>query len=212
MPYMTMSNDYVESVWCRSSSCGTKNLIYQGFKVLPYCPRCGTPLSSHRGRSRYEDITDPSIFVPFRSECRQARLPPGTCRCCLDDDPVDPAGKRGPRHQSEDDLRGRSIPETRCSSWRIPGRKDVWQQSSRRGRRVRCGEPGRTGIRTPVPPRGAGQEGSLRRDRRLRHREEGPASSNASSFGADDMEMARQNDLPVLHTVNEEGRYRQVSR
>jgi len=64
--YVTYTNDYIESVWWILKSYWEKNLIYQGFKVVPYCPRCGTPLSDHEVALGYRENTpDPSIFVRF---------------------------------------------------------------------------------------------------------------------------------------------------
>jgi isoleucyl-tRNA synthetase len=60
-----MSDDYIESVWWILSEFSKKGLLYQGYKVVPYCPRCGTALSSHEVASGYQLVTDPSIFVRF---------------------------------------------------------------------------------------------------------------------------------------------------
>jgi isoleucyl-tRNA synthetase len=61
--YITFTNDYVESVWWILRQFWDKDLLYQGFKVVPYCPRCGTPLSDHEVAQGYEDAVDPSVFV-----------------------------------------------------------------------------------------------------------------------------------------------------
>ena len=61
--YVTYKNEYVESVWWILKSFWDKDLLFQGFKVVPYCPRCGTPLSDHEVALGYRDVDDPSIFV-----------------------------------------------------------------------------------------------------------------------------------------------------
>jgi len=61
--YITYKNSYIESVWWLLKSIWDKGLLYQGFKVVPYCPRCGTPLSDHEVAQGYAKATDPSIFV-----------------------------------------------------------------------------------------------------------------------------------------------------
>ena len=61
--YITYTNDYIESVWWILKSFWDKGLLYQGFKVVPYCPRCGTPLSDHEVAQGYDQATDPSVFV-----------------------------------------------------------------------------------------------------------------------------------------------------
>lgn len=64
--YITFKNSYIESVWWILKQYWDKDLLYQGFKVVPYCPRCGTPLSDHEVAQGYEDTEDPSIFVRMR--------------------------------------------------------------------------------------------------------------------------------------------------
>jgi isoleucyl-tRNA synthetase len=61
--YITYANEYVESVWWILKNFWEKDLLYQGFKVVPYCPRCGTPLSDHEVALGYAEVDDPSIFV-----------------------------------------------------------------------------------------------------------------------------------------------------
>jgi len=61
--YVTYTNDYMESVWWILKTLWDKGLLYQGFKVVPYCPRCGTPLSDHEVALGYDEAVDPSVFV-----------------------------------------------------------------------------------------------------------------------------------------------------
>ncbi|HEX2906267.1 MAG TPA: isoleucine--tRNA ligase [Phototrophicaceae bacterium] len=63
--YVTFTNDYIQSVWWILKQLWNKNLLYKGYKVVPYCTRCGTPLSSHEVAQGYEDVQDPSVFVRF---------------------------------------------------------------------------------------------------------------------------------------------------
>src|SRR5660397_39658 len=63
--YWTMSDDYIESVWWILSQFWKKGLLTKDHKVVPYCPRCGTALSSHELAQGYEQVTDPAIFVRF---------------------------------------------------------------------------------------------------------------------------------------------------
>ena len=64
-PYITCTNEYVESVWWVLARLHQRNLLYRGHRVLPYCPRCGTVLSSHELALGYEDVTTNSIYVTF---------------------------------------------------------------------------------------------------------------------------------------------------
>ena len=63
--YFTLDDDYVESVWWSLKQVWDKDLLYEGYKVVPYCPRCGTALSSHEVALGYRDVVDPSVFVRF---------------------------------------------------------------------------------------------------------------------------------------------------
>lgn len=65
-PYITYENDYIESVWWSLRQFWDQDLIYFGYKVVPYCPRCGTSLSSHELAQGYRDIVDTAVYVAFR--------------------------------------------------------------------------------------------------------------------------------------------------
>ena len=67
-PYITFTNDYIETVWWILKELWKKDLLYQGFKILPYCPRCETPLSSHEVSQGYKDVKDPSIYVRMKQK------------------------------------------------------------------------------------------------------------------------------------------------
>jgi len=62
-PYVTMEADYIESVWWSLQQNWERDRLYQGHKVVPYCPRCGTALSSHEVAQGYKDVVDPSAYV-----------------------------------------------------------------------------------------------------------------------------------------------------
>jgi isoleucyl-tRNA synthetase len=62
-PYVTLEDDYIESVWWSLRQLWDRQRLYEGHKVVPYCPRCGTALSSHEVALGYEDVEDPSIFI-----------------------------------------------------------------------------------------------------------------------------------------------------
>ncbi|GJQ20497.1 MAG: isoleucine--tRNA ligase [Bacteroidia bacterium] len=65
-PYVTFENNYIESVWWALKQFFDKGLIYKGYKIQPYCPRCETPLSSHEVAQGYRDVKDPSIYVKVK--------------------------------------------------------------------------------------------------------------------------------------------------
>ena len=65
-PYITLKNDYIESVWWSLKQAWEKKLLYKGHKVVPYCPRCGTALSAHEISQGYKNVKEPSIIVKFK--------------------------------------------------------------------------------------------------------------------------------------------------
>src|SRR5215212_8270903 len=66
--YFTLENDYIESVWWSLKEVWNKGLLYEGNKVVPYCTRCGTGLSSHEVSLGYREVEDPSLYVRFPIE------------------------------------------------------------------------------------------------------------------------------------------------
>jgi isoleucyl-tRNA synthetase len=62
-PYVTLTNDYIESVWWALRRMWDDGRLYEGHRVVPYCPRCGTALSSHEVALGYHDVEDPSVYV-----------------------------------------------------------------------------------------------------------------------------------------------------
>lgn len=64
--YITYKNEYIESIWSILKNFWDRDLLYQGYKVVPYCPRCGTPLSDHEVAQGYKEVSDPSLFVRMR--------------------------------------------------------------------------------------------------------------------------------------------------
>ncbi len=65
-PYVTYHNEYIESVWWSLKQLWDKELLYKGHKIVPYCPRCGTALSSHEVAQGYKDVKDNSAYVKFK--------------------------------------------------------------------------------------------------------------------------------------------------
>jgi isoleucyl-tRNA synthetase len=65
-PYITCSNEYMESLWWILKQIADKGLLYEDYKVVPYCPRCGTSLSSHEVAQGYKNVEENSVYVKFR--------------------------------------------------------------------------------------------------------------------------------------------------
>ena len=67
-PYVTYHNEYIESEWWALKQIWDKGLLYKGHKVVPYCPRCGTALSSHEVAQGYKDVKETSVIAKFKVE------------------------------------------------------------------------------------------------------------------------------------------------
>ena len=143
--YWTLSNDYVESVWWLLKQLYDKGLLYEGHRVIPYCSRCGTALSSHElGQPGvYRDVTDPSVYVRFPVVDRRRR-PAG-----VDDDAVDADLQRGRRRRARHRVRAGPRRPTAArdlvmAEARAPEGADVVERWPRR----RPGRAGATGGRS----------------------------------------------------------------
>ena len=66
-PYITYDDNYIESVWWAVKTINDKGLLYKGHKIVPYCPRCGTALSSHEVAQGYKDVEDMTVVAKFRA-------------------------------------------------------------------------------------------------------------------------------------------------
>ena len=73
-PYVTYENDYIESEWWALKEIWNKGLLYKGFKIVPYCPRCGTPLSSHEVAQGYKDVKEKSAIARFKVKGEDAYI------------------------------------------------------------------------------------------------------------------------------------------
>lgn len=73
-PYVTYDNSFIESEWWALKQIWDKGLLYKGFKVVPYCPRCGTPLSSHEVAQGYKDVKERSAIARFKAKGEDAYI------------------------------------------------------------------------------------------------------------------------------------------
>ncbi len=84
-PYVTLDNGYIESCWWIIKQLWDKNYVYQGYKVTPHCPRCGTSLSSHEVALGYrDDANDPSVYIKFKLCSSALSKCDSTLRCLLE--------------------------------------------------------------------------------------------------------------------------------
>jgi len=206
--YITYSNEYIESVWNILKSFWDRDLLYQGFKVVPYCPRCGTPLSDHEVALGYEEANDPSVFV---------RLPlvdqPGTSLLVWTTTPWTlPANVAVAAHPNVEYVTiERSLPEGGTEKLvmaenlvtKVFGEEQVKVVEHYKGKHLRGKryQP----LFTFMPPEKPahfvvmGDYVTTEDGSGLVH--------IAPAFGADDMQLANDYDLPVVMTVGPDGAF-----
>ncbi len=110
--YVTYHNDYIESVWNVIKTVNDQKLLYKDYKVVPWCPRCGTALSSHEMAQGYEDIKDLSVIVKFKVLTSQEKK-----------NSVASPSLRGLRHEENSSLPAASlyILAWTTTPWTLPG-------------------------------------------------------------------------------------------
>jgi isoleucyl-tRNA synthetase len=206
--YVTYTNDYIESVWWILKSLWEKDLLFQGFKVVPYCPRCGTPLSDHEVAQGYEDAVDPSVYI---------RLPlvdkPGTSLLIWTTTPWTlPANVAVAVHPDvEYSVVERDLPEggkerlilANALIESVFGDEEVCVLETFKGR-VLKGKKYHP-LFTFIPPE---KQAHYVVNADYVTTEDGTGLVHiAPAFGADDMEVANVYNLPVIQTVNPDGTF-----
>ncbi len=228
-PYMTMTDGYIESVWWILSEFAKQGLLYEGYKVVPYCPRCGTALSSHEvasglpagdrplglralpalagsgGRRAGLGPGDRAVAGPGGRSWRgwSAGEPPG-----LDHHALDPHLQRGRGRGSRHPVRPRPAGRRASDPGRRPGRRSAGPRRGRRGDLPGLGAGG-----APLPGRPTASSTPDKPAWRVIAADfvatdEGTGIVHiAPAFGADDMIVGQANDLPVIMPVDEEARF-----
>jgi isoleucyl-tRNA synthetase len=205
--YVTYTNDYIESVWWILKNFWDKDLLYKGHKVVPYCPRCGTPLSDHEVALGYDEATDPSVFVrlplvdqPDVSLLVWTTTPwtlPGNVAVAAHPDVDYVIVERSNNGGTEKLILAKSLVR------KVFGEEEVLVLETLKGKRL-------NGVKyhplfTFLPP-----------DKPAHYvvlgdfvtTEDGTGLVHmAPAFGAEDMDMAREHNLPVLMTVLPDGTF-----
>lgn len=207
--YITYTNEYIESIWWILRNFWDKGLLYRDYKVVPYCPRCGTPLADHEVALGYQEVDDPSIYVRMvlEGDPNTALLVWTTTPWTL---PGNVAVAAHPEYTYVKVARTREdgtteyliLAEERLAT--VFPNEDVQVVARYKGLDL-------TGWRYrplyPFMP----TEGKRAYEVVLADfvtLDEGTGLVHmAPAFGAEDMDMARKYDLPVLVTVNEEGKF-----
>ena len=206
--YITYTNTYMESVWWILKNFWEKNLLYQGYKVVPYCPRCGTPLSDHEVALGYHEATDPSVFVrmPLIDNPGTSLLVWTTTPWTL---PANVAVAVGSEvdyvtieRQLEDGTSERLILAEALLE-KIFGEEKVKIVNKMKGKQLKGKRYQPLFTFLPVEKNAhyvvLGDFVTIEDGSGLVH--------IAPAFGADDMQVAIENDLPILNTVAEDGTF-----
>ncbi len=200
--YYTLSNDYIESVWWILKQIWDRGLLYYDYKVVPYCARCGTTLSSHEVDQGYKTVEDPSVYVrfPLADEPELSLLVWTTTPWTLISNVAVAISPEIVYAEIEQD--GRRL---------IMARDLVAKLFEEEAGIVRELSAAELAGRSYVPP-----YGFVKPDKQAHYiveaefvsAEEGTGIVHiAPAFGADDMLVARAHDLPVVNPVDEEGRF-----
>ena len=217
-PIARWTTTYIESVWWALRQIHDKGLLYEGHKVVPYCPRCGTALSSHEVALGYREVEDPSVYVRLPVRPRATTTPkPRRCSratSCW-------CGRRR-RGRWSPTRRWRSTPSSSTSARETPGRTGV--RARRRAGRARCSAteaevldrfPGRAleGVAYVAPfdfiPAAAyGDRGHTVLLGDFVTAEDGTGLVHtAIAFGEDDFRLGAQYGLTVINPVRLDGTY-----
>jgi isoleucyl-tRNA synthetase len=200
--YLTMSNEYIESVWWSLRKIHEMGLLVEDYKVVPYCPRCGTPLSDHEVATGYETVTDPSVYVrfPLADEPGTSLLVWTTTPWTLISNVAAAIHPEVPYVAVEHD--GERLVVAEPLVHRVFGENATvvhhYDQGALDGRRY---EPP---YRFVEPPENAWYVVTAE----FVTTEDGTGIVHmAPAYGAIDLEVGRKFGLPVIHNVDEEGRF-----
>ncbi len=205
--YVTYRNEYIESVWWLLKSIWDKGLLYQGYKVVPYCPRCGTPLSDHEVAQGYADTEDPSVFVrfPLVDEPNTYLLVwtttpwtlPGNVAVAAHPDVEYALVTRADGLSDERLILAKELVEKVFGDIPVKILK-TYKGKALKGKRY---APLFTFLPTDKPAHYVVNADYVTTS-------DGTGLVHiAPAFGADDMEVAKEYDLPVLMTINDEGKF-----
>jgi isoleucyl-tRNA synthetase len=201
--YWTLTPDYIQSVWWALSEMWKQGLVYKGFRVAPYCPRCATPLSSHELALGYQDNTpDPSVYVRFklRKEPNTSILAwtttpwtlPGNVALAVDDDIDYIKVKDGDGFIILAEARLQILNESPEVVERMKGRDLVGLEYE------------------PLYPYSVPQEGRAHYvvDADFVSTEEGTGVVHTSAlYGVDDLRLCQEKGIPFKHTVGLDGKF-----
>ena len=206
--YVTLRNEYIESIWWILKQLWERDFIYQGYKVVPYCPRCGTPLSDHEVALGYRETEDPSIYVKFPVKDAPGTYflvwtttpwtLPGNVALAVKDDVDYVVVEHGTGEDEERLILARDLmPEA------LEGHEDYDVVGEMKGSKLVGKRYSPLFTFLPVD-----KDYCYVIDADFVTTKEGTGIVHlAPAFGADDMAIGKEYSLPILETVDEEGRF-----
>ncbi len=196
-PYITYKNSYIESLWWIVKEFASRKLLYQDDKVVPWCARCGTALSSHELAQGYKTVKDQSVFVRFRLKTRRASLLVWTTTPWTLPANVAAAVHPELEYVTVDDRGEQLIVLGSLATKLFPGLEPLWREPGSKLLGLEYDPP----YPSPnIPYSVVG--GSFITDK------DGTGIVHiAPAFGDDDFKVGRQEGLPVFITVDDAGRF-----
>ena len=204
-PYITCSNEYIETLWWVLKELWERGLLYEGHKVLPYCARCGTSLSSHEVALGYQETEDPSLYVKFALRDREKTyfLVWTTTPWTLAANVALAVGKNINYLEVVNEENGEHYILSEDSFYRLLG-EDTHYKVIRKYRGEEL-----VGIKyEPLLDFVVAEKGYEVFSADFVTTEEGTGVVHiAPAFGEDDLQLAQQEDLPLLQPVRRDGKY-----
>ncbi len=199
-PYVTYHNNYIESVWWSLKQIWDKDLIYKGHKIVPYCPRCGTSLSSHEVAQGYKDIKDATAVAKFKVKGENSTyllawtttpwtLPSNVALCVHPEHTYVKAEFEGNKYILAESLAASVLGEGACILEKYSGKE-------------LCGMEYEPLFDFVKPDKKAWFVVS---DTYVTLTDGTGIVHIAPAFGEDDAKVGRENDLPFVQLVNEQG-------
>lgn len=199
-PYITYETPYMESLWWVIKEIWKKGLLNQDFKIVPYCPRCGTALSSHEVAQGYKETTDPSVFIRFKiTESDEKFLVWTTTPWTLPANVALAVGEDFDYVKVKTEKETLILAKSRLEV--LEGSYDIIKVMKGRELLGLQYEPLYTFIKPEKPAHRviAGDFVSLSDGTGIVH--------IAPAFGEDDLRVAKENNLPMLMTIDSEGKF-----
>jgi len=229
-PYITYTNEYIETLWWIFKQIWDQKLLVQDYKVVPYCPRCGTALSSHEVAQGYETVTEPSVYLKFELVKEPGTFIlawtttpwtlPGNVALAVDPDIdyVKVKTAAGDQLILAKALIGKLAATDQTVIETMPGKKLVGQEyrplfefldlrSHHPLTPPRAGGDTPTSRRSAKPPSGSGAAYTIVPADFVTTEDGTGVVHTAVMYGEEDFNLGKKISLPTVHTVDEQGKF-----